>query len=66
MGVSAALVLVIISLGVARFHGGYKLGQAMWFTAMGILAASIWPTMPTALHNMVISLTNSILHTKLN
>ena len=66
MGIGIVIGVVIISLLVAKFHGNFKLGQAVCYIFIGLLASSIWPQMPIAAHNFVTSVGTAITSTNLN
>lgn len=65
MGIGICIGVILISLVVAKVHGSFKLGQAVFFIFVGLLAASVWPSMPSAAHNFITSLTTSVQNTNI-
>jgi len=63
-GVSAVVIFLAISIGVAWWHGRYKLGQILFGILLGLLLASLAPTLPTTMHNSVASILNALMSIK--
>lgn len=66
MGIGICIGVILISLAVAKVHGSFKMGQAVFFIFIGLLAASVWPAMPQATHNFVTQIGTSVQHTNVN
>ena len=62
MGLESVIVIaiVLVSLAVAKVHGSFKIGQAVFFLFIGLLCASVWPSMPAATHSFVTSIVTSL------
>jgi len=62
LGIGILFVVIIVSLVVAKVHGSFRLGQALYFVFVGLLLSSVFPGMPQAAHDFVTSLTTSVQH----
>lgn len=62
LGIGIVLTIIIVSLIVAGKGSRFSLGQAVYYMFIGLLLASLAPSLPVTMNNMVTQTSNSIQH----
>lgn len=66
LGIGIVLTIIIVSLIVAGKGNRFSLGQAVYFIFIGLLLASLAPSLPATMNSMVTQTSNSIQHISTN
>jgi hypothetical protein len=66
IGVGVIAAVILVSLVVSKVHGRFSMGQALYFIFVGLLVASVDPSLAVTCHNFVMNLTSDAQSVNLN